>query len=53
MYVSTYGGYFYYLDKGTIDNNGFITWKNLKYYTPNEGSYMGLLKNFTIFKKLC
>lgn len=50
MYVSTYGGYFYYLDKGTIDNNGYITWKNLKYYTPNEGSNMGLLKNFTTFK---
>lgn len=50
IYVSSYSGYFYYLDKGTIDNNGYINWKNLKYYTPNEGSYMGLIKDFTTFK---
>lgn len=50
MYVSSYSGYLYYLDKGTIDNNGYINWKTLKYYTPNEGFYMGLIKNFTTFK---
>lgn len=50
IFISSNSGFLYYLQKGTISNNGQITWKTLSYYNPYQNEYMGFIHDFITFK---